>query len=408
MKVRLYRRLLYFTIVFIIAVLLTLWINPYTYYFSLKYICLDQDCDTIMNINAKTKALCEKYEFYNTLEFKELLVQYKRLSLLDQSKIRELKLMIANTIFDWFCTGFNLEILQNSFDGQGLVFTVDDHQLKSVYISVLQIRRVHKQTIPIHVYYTDYDLDASNRNSLKEINDVYTHDLFEIFDESKIGNSYNRNTLALLAAPCVNCILIEDSLLFQTPEYFFSLPTYKETGIFMFSDSYKPKSQLLDNWLQETLPGSKIQGVELDGGVLVLNKDSRLITLLAAVFLDTFKTKVKEFTSEKDAFWIGSVMVNQEFVFDSKTSVPVGTNLQVGNTIEFCTISSGHFDKERLVYIRHTNDIENIQYWIKECSKSNTDESNNLMCMTANDCLIETIDPKDAEIIAQTVKLWSQ
>jgi hypothetical protein len=113
-------------------------------------------------------------------------------------------------MFKWIQPRFKSIVeMRSSFEGNGIVICVGNHQTNMAVANIKMIRQVFNSNIPVEVFYMgEGDLSLENRNRLESIPFTRTVDLFTIFNNNimKIGG-WAIKPFAMLASSFQNvCI----------------------------------------------------------------------------------------------------------------------------------------------------------------------------------------------------------
>ncbi|PJF19709.1 hypothetical protein PSACC_00474 [Paramicrosporidium saccamoebae] len=239
---------------------------------------------------------------------------------------------LEREIFPWAHHRFSsLLEMKASFSGRGIVIPTGSHHLRFA-IHLIKHIRLLKCSLPIIVAYSgDGDLKKEEIDYLRHMG-VGTMDVAEIFNTASLSlHGWEIKPFALLAAPFEEVILADADIVFlQNPAVMLDDLDYQKHGAIIFHDrTLFAGDQGKTDWLNRNLPHPLSRRVlesrmylkksahEQESGVVVWNKKTRLLGLLAAckmnVKAERDEVTYKVFYGDKESFWLGLEMAAQSY-----------------------------------------------------------------------------------------------
>jgi hypothetical protein len=274
----------------------------------------------------------------------------------------------------WRCFRSNLS-------QRGIVFAAGSLQVKQL-LPVLDVLRNEIQLgLPVEIFYMgepDFPADQREKFLSRNFSNVRLIDLWTIFDRRMFWNldGYSAKILAVLGSSFAEVLFMDaDVMPLQDPDALFADPGYQATGWLFFRDmeAHGPGPGMpfnhplaLRKWIKAFSPGltdelaaqsrflsSNMSGVDIESSVFVYDKRKRLVELLLATKMVDAEHTVEfhyRFHGEREAFWLGALIVDQ---FPSIMPEPQGlVGHQMAPPGVFCG-NHVHFDRRQVPF--HAN-----------------------------------------------------
>lgn len=285
-------------------------------------------------------------------------------------EVEEYQVMLDVTdkaLFSWISPMYKrTEDLKMSFEGDGIVICVNDKYASMALATLRSIREVLHSTLPFEVFYMgDEDLSSINRDLFKLIPDTKVIDIDKVFALAEIKVwGWAVKSFALLASSFRNAMLIDaDITFFYKPEEFFRGPLFQDHRALFFQDRtikvtdqqyYYDAREFIDSLvpMNESIRMKSnrlyhgLSSHQQESGVVLIDKVDRFEGLLAVCLLNSGKTRTeayKHMYGDKETFWIGFEMVNQDYAFNPKAPGAVGV-ADPKSKNEVCSIQLIHVD----------------------------------------------------------------
>ena len=234
------------------------------------------------------------------------------------------------------------DIMQSS-NGKGLVLCTGDLHFKFARSTIDTLRNVIHTSLPIEIFYNgEEDLSESNREILREYQDVYVTDISSYFDNSIIEISgWAIKPFAILASRFEEVILIDaDVVYLRDPIELFEDQGYSEKGTLFFRDrtlfpGSNPGLDWLKSWMVHPLPETKTLRFwneasmhEMESSTVVIHKTRNLLGLLSTCKLNERQIRddvVYQYVyGDKETFWIGFDIARQHYNLNPLPCIYVG------------------------------------------------------------------------------------
>ncbi|ORZ04579.1 mannosyltransferase putative-domain-containing protein, partial [Lobosporangium transversale] len=224
--------------------------------------------------------------------------------------------------------------MYDGFEGRGIVICAGNGQFEYLISSVQAIRRLQPK-MPIQIFHMGpKDLSVERRKYITEMtNDIETVDIFEILDNEWMHlGGWSIKAFSILASRFKEVIMIDsDAYFLRDVAELFEDPGYKLTGTLYFYDrTLFPNWKKGPNWMRTFLPimssfpptTRMFRGLsmhEQESGVVVVNKGTRLLGLLATCKMNSRWERsmytYDNFYGDKESFWVGYEMVQEPYAF---------------------------------------------------------------------------------------------
>lgn len=221
--------------------------------------------------------------------------------------------------------------MKRSFNGPGIVIPTGSHHFRMAVFLVKTLRELGC-TLPISIAHGGQDdLKPQELFYLYQLR-VSALDVSQYVDTQSLElKGWQIKPFAMLVAPYAEVILMDaDVVLMQNPEMILQDEGYREHGAVFFRDrTLFDKDWKKTRWLEENLPQPlseqvketrmyrQLSGHEQESGIVVINKDKCMFTLLAACKLngkiERDEVVYREFYGDKETFWIGAAMANETY-----------------------------------------------------------------------------------------------
>ncbi|KAJ3275390.1 hypothetical protein HDV01_000682 [Terramyces sp. JEL0728] len=385
----------------------------------------------------------QEYDFHNLLLSRNLLLNYKLLwNVMEEmedsqlkSNIQSIAKIIENSqLLDWYRPGRSIRSTYDSFKGKGIVMSVFNKWFATSYMSVLQIRNLHKSDLPIYIFYNgDKDLSPKYQKLFAKIPNVTVLDLQDYLDPAKVRfKGFGNKAAMLYAAPCEECVFLDnDAWFLQHPEIAFHQSGYKETGLLLFKDRTKDVDSMGVSWVRKLVPKSELPRLEqyrifkgttmheAESGMVIINKRKRMIAMLAITYMNEKSIIPKSywgFYGDKETFWIAPSMVMEPYAFDSHLPITIGHYDPDFKKDEFCSTQMAHLDELGNLFWIHggVTTIKNNVYsklqqfedWSKEVGIYKWYRKETMVCMKMNGKSANKLTAAELSFILKTQELW--
>ncbi|KGU13271.1 alpha 1,3-mannosyltransferase [Candida albicans P87] len=322
---------------------------------------------------------------------------------------------------DKHLSSFFLNRLKQKCNGRGLVLSISDLHV-DVTVRLIHLLRALNNRYPIQIVYYDNLSKETKEKIVTAAREVMSHvpKSFErvakyfpddYLDNDQGGlpkqeiwfiNTYNvihadyklqfrgfaNKFLATLFNSFDEFILLDaDTVLTQSPSYFFNLPQYLETGTFFYKDrttyETRPKSDsiffeklgpsVIDSVMfnipimtSYTLNRSFFKGLfhYMESGLVVLNRDMHYSSFLTMVQMNFFEPVNSRIHGDKEIFWLAmAINGKQNYYFDENYAAAVGVmtpdiertkpDKTLHESKELCSPHPGHIshDDNSLVWL---------------------------------------------------------
>lgn len=221
--------------------------------------------------------------------------------------------------------------MKRSFNGAGIVIPTGSNHFKMAVFLVKTIRKLGC-TLPISIAHGgNNDLKPQELFYLYQLR-VNHLDVSQYVDVKMLQlKGWQIKPFALLVAPYSEVILMDaDVVLMKNPETLLRDPGYLEHHAIFFRDrTLFDKDWKKTLWLDENLPAPlsdsvketrmyrQVSGHEQESGIVIMNKNERLFSLLAACKMngqiERDRVIYKEFYGDKETFWIGVEMAGESY-----------------------------------------------------------------------------------------------
>ena len=228
---------------------------------------------------------------------------------------------------------------------RGIVICTGDEYFKFTVHSIRVIRQIHNCSLPIEVFYIgEKDLLPKYRNFLEtELEGVKAKDITKFFNQNLLKlKGWDAKPFAMIASSFSEVLMLDaDTVLFQSPENFFEDAGYREEGALFFHDrTLFPTDHFKREWIQSLFPkpyslqlktsrffNSKTS-YEQEAGAVTVNKNTRLLGLLASCALNNLEEREKvihqETHGDKETFWLGFELMGLSYAFNPPMAGAVG------------------------------------------------------------------------------------
>ncbi len=273
---------------------------------------------------------------YRLRKFKELFTFYEQ-SVPVNSKDHEYEGLgmlddLEALLFPWLKHFYSTSLqLKRSFNGRGIVIATGSHHFKMAVFLIRTIREMGSE-LPICIAHAgEQDLKVKELFYLYSLQ-VTQLDISQYIDTAQLHlKGWQIKPFAVLFAPFKEVILMDADVVFlQKPDLLFEDEGYKENHSIFFRDrTLFDKDWQKTVWLDTNLPTPlseqvkqtrmyrQISGHELESGVVVMNKEHRLFSLLAACKLncplERDQSTYKIFYGDKETYWVGTEMVGESY-----------------------------------------------------------------------------------------------
>ncbi|KAI8909091.1 mannosyltransferase putative-domain-containing protein [Gorgonomyces haynaldii] len=342
-----------------------------------------------------------------------------------------------STLLDWL-ENKSLSDLYKTFHGRGIVVPLHDKYFYHAYAALLSIRSVHKSNIPIYVMHLgETDLSQHYRQELvQNIEHLQIIDLWDIFPPHKVHfEGWSAKPAMLLAAPCLECILMDSDVWFtKNPVTLFDQSIYRNTGMLLFKDRTVIDGFHRQEWILSLIPSTfhhKIADYrmikrgashEAESGVVVINKAKRFVGMIGVAYLNTAPVvpeSYRDFLGDKETFWQGMAMLEEDYGFDPQLPVAVGN--YVDSEKEFCTSQMAHMDESGHISWVHgglltdkkslTSELQNFSHYMLESERGYSFLSPSIICSKISETkapIVLTDEVMDLQATRETQALWPQ
>ncbi|KAL6449559.1 MNN12 putative alpha-1 [Candida maltosa Xu316] len=276
-------------------------------------------------------------------------------------------------------SSFFLNKLKQKSNGKGLVLSIGDSHVDDT-VRLIHLLRALNNKLPIQiVYYDNLSKDTKNK-IVTAATDLMTtvpksfENVARYFPEDYLTNGlpkqevwfintynaihadfrqkfkkYSNKFLATLFNSFDEFILIDaDTVLMQSPEYFFNLPGYIETGTFFYKDrtTYETRPisdakffeklgpSIIDSVMfnipimtQYTLDKPFFKGLfhYMESGLVVLNRNIHYNSILMMLQLNFYTTVNGRIHGDKEIFWLAMAINGDEnYTFNEHFAASVG------------------------------------------------------------------------------------
>ncbi|KAL3231358.1 hypothetical protein RNJ44_00393 [Nakaseomyces bracarensis] len=307
---------------------------------------------------------------------------------------------------------FNIEFLSNwrkASKGKGIVTTFGAEDVE-LFIKQLRSLRQLGNNLPIELVTHNNNLPTDKIELIREYakkfrQNVYIIDVTNVLNKEyadKYIQGFNNKWIASIFNTFEEFILLDaDAIPFNKPVEFFRKPEYRATGMYLYQDRHIP-SGTVDKKCLEILKAAELSGSEsrvlnsgfkvnpfltnekdyqtanersyyklfaerqlhhVDSGLVIVNKKKSFDSLLMGFLLNT-DTKLSQcFHGDKEFFWIGALMSNNDYFIDERKAAIVGAigGFEQDNRKyhKICSAQIGHVSAD--------NKIEWINGGLKVC-----------------------------------------
>ena len=313
------------------------------------------------------------------------------------------------------------------FSGRGLVITGSGSSYRyttGIYTNVYLIRKVHKSTIPIEIFYVSSSEKFPERveKALLELGNIRLVDLLDRIqiddyplDKNQINElrGYQTKPLACLCSSFSEVILMDaDAISFIDPIELFNIRGYDSHGMVLFKDYVKCLKYVSEDFINNIGITAnryclKTGGFEIDSSCVIVDK-KRALDALYAICLINFKSEQYyphekssskyNVLGDKDTWLIGSMFVGFDPFIDTNVNPQ---RLSVNDTDILGHFQRGHLhgvvvplyynnQQLKLEGIDNTN-IKTIQFRGSPLPKIM--ETSLLECKNAITTIIQSIPP---------------
>ncbi|KAF9425269.1 hypothetical protein BGZ76_003355 [Entomortierella beljakovae] len=224
--------------------------------------------------------------------------------------------------------------MYDSYEGKGIVVCAGNRQFDFIVSSIQAIRKLQPE-MPIQIFYMGEGDLSSQRQSyiLGMTTNIEVVDILKLLDNDYMQlGGWSIKAFSILASRFREVIMVDsDAYFLQDPAKLFEDPGYKLTGTLYFYDrTLFPGWTKGPEWIRSMLPITSsfpsmsrmfrgLSSHEQESGVVVINKGTRLVGLLAVCKMNSKWERdlytYKQFYGDKESFWVGYEMVQEPFAF---------------------------------------------------------------------------------------------
>lgn len=249
--------------------------------------------------------------------------------------------------------------LRSFLKGKGIVLSIADKHLDDI-VRLIRLLRALRNTLPIQIVYYDNVSDDTKKTIIKAARskfenhpgqEVWFVDVKEAVTEEylyKFGGFGNK-ILATLFNSFEEMMLIDaDTVMLESPEFFFSMKKYLRTGTAFFKDratfEFRPKDDLiffkkllpsvLDTAIfnipqtsEQALLTEFFMGLShyMESGLVVINRATHFEQPLIMAQLNFYSTVQNRIYGDKELFWLSLVISGDEnFAFNKHFAAAIG------------------------------------------------------------------------------------
>ncbi|KAL6451358.1 MNN13 putative alpha-1 [Candida maltosa Xu316] len=252
-----------------------------------------------------------------------------------------------------------LNQVRKKSSGKGIVLTISDDHVSDT-VNLIRVLRALNNKLPIEIIYNTRLSPASKQKIVEcsrmpfesypkqQVTFVNIHDTIE-------RNYINRfikfdfKFLAMLFTSFEDFIFLDaDTVLFKSPEYFFNLQGYKQTGAYFFKDRgmllYHPpkdidlfrefgaseiESSMFDIPMMSNFTTNRefFRGLVhyMESGLVVMNKKRHFTSLLMAIEMNFFHPIRMKVFGDKELYWLGfAINGDENYHFNQNFAAAVG------------------------------------------------------------------------------------
>lgn len=309
--------------------------------------------------------------------------------------------------------GCFLQNFKNKLNGKGIVLSIGDQHVTDT-VKLIHLLRALNNKFPIQIVYNDgisndsknrivkaarerfIDLPDSFRKILKYLPDDYfdeddgglpkqevwfvnVHNVIHDHYKDKFKKFANKFLAALFNSFEEYILVDADTVMVQSPEYFFNLAGYKKRGAYFYKDrtapEFRPTSDtrffsklspsILDHAMfdipiitEHTLNLEFFDGMGhfMESGLVVIDRNLHFNSILMMVQLNFFNPVTTRVYGDKEIFWLAFAIngdegyeFNRNFAGAIGVETPMGDRTDKGQKLrskEICSAHPGHINGE--------------------------------------------------------------
>lgn len=336
---------------------------------------------------------------------------------------------LESKLFPWINKHKGITGLRRSFVSEEGIVIATGQRYFSMAVHAIKTVRLWNCTLPIEVFHLGgTDLHPESIEYLNSMQGVTVVDIGTIFDMNILKlKSWDIKPFALLGSSFRKVILMDaDAVFTRPPTVLFEADEFKASGTAFFYDRFfvNHKANYVE-WFNSIIPMPHSQKLkesqlykgkstyEQESGVVVIDKDRRLMGLLAACLLNG-ESERKEIHSkthgEKETFWLGFEIAQEPYEYLEPQAGLVGKAVKNAQTGQIMLCGHvAHFDKKgNLLWfndgIVENKKVENVK--LGEFVHVGNAGPWKGMCLELPN--LQTIPPDQLEMIERIKGIWLQ
>ncbi|UJR24372.1 hypothetical protein I4U23_005749 [Adineta vaga] len=330
--------------------------------------------------------------------------------------------------------------LKYSFSGRGIVLAVGNHHAQMAYASIRLLRSMNCN-LPIEIFYNgEEDLNSKNRKQLEQLLSVESRNIQELIDDTFVKvTGWAIKPFAILFSRFAEVIFMDADVVFlQDPSSLFNHVGYQRArALFYYDRTVGEPNRETVAWLSSLFqkPWNKrlshanrilanLSHDNQESGVIVLDKLARFSGLLVTCKLNSINERnsitYKFFYGDKETFWLGQEMVDDDYAFDPHLSGAIGIAAHNLNPKEklatICGTQIVHFDTERKILwfnqfvlldkYKSSTTLAHFEHYVQEPGIY-SQKSDHIFCLHVTGQVFQ-LTANEKKLIATVISYWNE